>query len=93
MSGRNPALKIATFNVIDFGGDPGEDPLAQLRMGDDEAWLLGDASDEDLASAGHGPAIDSRGYGPVPIDALVARAWFRYGPSPRRIGRLPARRR
>jgi signal peptidase I len=60
-----------------------------LRMGDDEAWLRGDASDDDLADAGHGPAIDSRRYGPVPIEALVARAWFRYGPSPRRIGRLP----
>ncbi len=62
-----------------------------LRMGEDEAWLRGDASDEDLAAAGHGPAIDSRRYGPVPIDALLARAWFRYGPSARRIGRLPRR--
>jgi hypothetical protein len=60
-----------------------------LRMGDDEAWLRGDASDDDLSAAGHGAALDSRRYGPVPIEALVARAWFRYGPSPRRIGRLP----
>src|SRR3954467_11710791 len=29
-----------------------------LRMGDDEAWLLGDAPDEALAAAGHGPAVD-----------------------------------
>jgi signal peptidase I len=62
-----------------------------LRMGEDEAWLQGDASDEDLAAAGHEPAIDSRRYGPVPIEALLARAWFRYGPSARRIGRLPRR--
>ena len=43
-----------------------------------EAWLLGDAP------AG---SIDSRTYGPLDADALVARAWFRYGP-PGRIGRL-----
>jgi signal peptidase I len=42
------------------------------------AWLLGDAP------AG---SIDSRAYGALDADALVARAWFRYGP-PRRIGRL-----
>lgn len=43
-----------------------------------EAWLLGDASTG---------SFDSRTYGPLDADALVARAWFRYGP-PRRIGRL-----
>ena len=43
-----------------------------------EAWLLGDAP------AG---SIDSRAYGPLDADALVARAWFRYGPL-ERIGRL-----
>lgn len=66
-------------------------PFAEgwLRMGDDEAWLVGDASDEGLAAVGHGPAIDSRRYGPVPVTALVGRAWFRYGPAIRRIGRLP----
>jgi signal peptidase I len=57
-----------------------------LRMGDDEAWLLGDADDEALATAGHGTPIDSRRYGPVPVEALIGRAWFRYGPL-RRIGR------
>jgi hypothetical protein len=62
---------------------------AWLQLGDDEAWLRGDASDEALAAAGHGPAIDSRRYGPVPVDALIARAWFRYGPSIGRIGLLP----
>jgi hypothetical protein len=41
-----------------------------------EAWLLGDAPAD---------SIDSRTYGPLDADALVARAWFRYGPL-RRIG-------
>ena len=46
-----------------------------------EAWLLGDNLDRSL---------DSRDYGPVPLEALVGRAWFRYGPL-RRIGRIPSR--
>jgi signal peptidase I len=58
-----------------------------LQLGDDEAWLLGDATDQALAAADHGAAIDSRQYGPVPVEALVGRAWFRYGPA-RRVGRL-----
>ncbi len=58
-----------------------------LQLGDDEAWLLGDASDEALEAAGHGGAIDSRRYGPVPVEALAGRAWFRYGPA-RRVGRI-----
>jgi signal peptidase I len=62
-----------------------------LRMGDDEAWLIGDATDESLEAAGLGSAVDSRRYGPVTINALVGRAWFRYGPSARRIGLLPRR--
>ncbi len=60
-----------------------------LQMADDEAWLRGDATDDGLAAVGHGPAIDSRRYGPVPVSALVGRAWFRYGPALRRVGRLP----
>lgn len=58
-----------------------------LQLGDDEAWLIGDARDEALEDAGHGAAIDSRRYGPVPVAALLGRAWFRYGPA-RRLGRL-----
>ena len=58
-----------------------------LQLGDDEAWLVGDATDAELVAAGHGAANDSRRYGPVPVDALVGRAWFRYGPDPERIGR------
>lgn len=60
-----------------------------LRMGPDEAWLLGDATDDDLRAAGSGGSIDSRRYGPVSEERLVARAWLRYAPL-RRIGRLPA---
>jgi signal peptidase I len=56
-----------------------------LQLADDEAWLVGDATDAAVAAAGHGAPADSRRYGPVPVDALVARAWFRYGPL-RRIG-------
>jgi signal peptidase I len=58
-----------------------------LQLGEDEAWLLGDATDEALEAAGHGAAVDSRRYGPVPVEALMGRAWFRYGPA-RRLGRL-----
>jgi signal peptidase I len=57
-----------------------------LQLADDEAWLLGDATDDSLAAAGLGGASDSRRYGPVPVEALVGRAWFRYGPA-RRMGR------
>jgi len=59
----------------------------RLQMGDDEAWLLSDATDEELESDGFGAAVDSRRYGPVPVEALVARAWFRYWPG-RAIGRI-----
>jgi signal peptidase I len=60
----------------------------RLQMAGDEAWLLSDASDAALEAAGFGPAVDSRRYGPVPIAALVGRAWFRYWPA-RSVGRLP----
>jgi hypothetical protein len=58
-----------------------------LELADDEAWLLADATDDAAASAGHGAAIDSRRYGPVPVALLVGRVWLRYGPW-RRFGRL-----
>jgi signal peptidase I len=61
-----------------------------LELADDEAWLVGDASVAAAAAAGHGPPIDSRRYGPVPLELLVGRAWFRYAPV-RRIGRIPRR--
>ncbi|HET9456372.1 MAG TPA: S26 family signal peptidase [Candidatus Limnocylindrales bacterium] len=58
-----------------------------LILGADEAWLLSDAPDAALLAAGHGQPVDSRRYGTVPVDLLVARAWFRYAPL-RRLGRL-----
>lgn len=65
-------------------GEPGT-PTVTLPTGngrplrEGEAWLLGDAADR---------SVDSRAYGSLDDAALVARAWFRYGP-PGRIGRLP----
>lgn len=72
-------------------GRPGDwVPFADgwLQLAGDEAWLLGDAPHELLAANGTGEPIDSRRYGPVPVDALVGRAWLRYGPL-RRLGRIP----
>lgn len=59
-----------------------------LELADDEAWLVSDATPETTATAGFGEPVDSRRYGPVPVELLVGRAWFRYGPL-RRIGRIP----
>jgi len=42
-----------------------------IRLGPYEAWLLGDAAEVSL---------DSRRYGPIDVEQLVGRAWFRYGP-------------
>ena len=50
----------------------------ERALGPREARVLGDAPEG---------SIDSRTYGPLDADDLVARAWFRYGP-PRRISRL-----
>jgi signal peptidase I len=61
-----------------------------LELAEDEAWLLSDASPDATAGAGFGEPVDSRRYGPVQLDLLVGRAWFRYAPL-RRIGRIPAR--
>ncbi len=59
-------------------GDVIRTPDGPIRLGPDEAWLLGDQ----LARS-----HDSRAYGAVELDRLVARAWFRYGPR-WRFGRL-----
>ena len=59
-----------------------------LALAEDEAWLLSDADPAATAAAGFGDPIDSRRYGPVQLDLLVGRAWFRYAPL-RRIGRIP----
>ena len=59
-----------------------------IELAEDEAWLESDASEADAVTAGFGPPIDSRRYGPVPLELLVGRAWFRYAPV-RRMGVLP----
>jgi signal peptidase I len=61
-----------------------------LRLAADEAWLTADADVETTAAAGFGAPRDSQRYGPVPLELLVGRAWFRYGPL-RRVGRIPRR--
>jgi len=58
-----------------------------IIVGPDEAWLESDASVAAAAAAGFGPPIDSERFGPVPVELLVGRAWFRYGPLGR-VGRL-----
>jgi len=78
------------FALKRVGGRPGDVvPFGDgfLRLADDEAWLLSDASEEAAAAAGFGSPIDSRRYGPVPVELLVGRVWFRYGPL-RRLGRV-----
>jgi hypothetical protein len=64
-------------------------PFAEgwLRLAPDEAWVGADASTETAEAAGFGAPRDSRRYGPVPLELLVARAWLRYGPR-QRFGRL-----
>jgi len=58
-----------------------------LQLAEDEAWVSADASEEVAAAAGFGPPRDSRRFGPVPLDLLVGRVFFRYGPRGR-IGRV-----
>ena len=60
-----------------------------LRLSHDEAWLTADADAATTAAAGFGAPRDSGRFGPVPLELLVGRAWFRYGPL-RRIGRIPS---
>jgi len=71
-----PGEVVADVPVTD--PDSGEERRVTIRLSPDEAWLVGDALDA---------SVDSRRYGPVALDRLVARAWFRYAPV-RRIGRL-----
>jgi signal peptidase I len=56
-----------------------------LELADDEAWLVADATPDVTEAAGFGQPIDSRRFGPVPLESLVGRIWFRYGPL-RRVG-------
>lgn len=76
---------LAIKRVAAGPGDRVELDDGHLILGVDEAWLLSDATDAGLLAAGAGQPVDSRRYGPVPVEALVGRAWFRYGPR-NRIG-------
>jgi len=78
---REPGTGIlAIKRVVERGRTSAPGPGGDLdrSLGSRDAWLLGDAPSG---------SIDSRTYGPVDADELVARAWFRYGP-PGRIGRV-----
>ena len=79
--------ELAIKRVVGRPGDWISFEDGWLQLADDEAWLISDASDEEAAAAGWGRPRDSRAYGPVPVEALLGRAWFRYGPM-RRIGRI-----
>jgi signal peptidase I len=80
---------LAIKRVAARPGDRVQLDAGHLILGADEAWLVSDASDADLLAAGAGQPIDSRRYGPVPVEALVGRVWFRYGPL-KRLG-VPGR--
>ena len=72
---REPDSDVLAVKRIAAGpGDRIHTGPGTLVLGDDEAWLLGDNRNDSL---------DSRRYGPVPLEALVGRAWFRYAPAGR----------
>src|SRR4051812_50220249 len=79
---------LAIKRVVGRPGDWIPFEGGRLRLDTDEAWLVGDATDEAAAAAGEGPPGDSRRYGPVPVDRLLGRGGVRYPPF-RRVGRVP----
>lgn len=81
------AETLAVKRVAAGPGDKVAFADGYLELADDEAWLLSDAAPDVTAAAGFGDPINSRQYGPVPVDLLVGRAWFRYAPL-RRVGRI-----
>jgi hypothetical protein len=72
---------LAIKRVAARPGDRVRIPAGVLRLGPGQAWLLGDKA---------AASIDSRRYGPVELEALVARAWFRYAPL-ERLGPISSR--
>jgi signal peptidase I len=79
---------LAVKRVAGLPGDAIPFEAGFLHLAPDEAWLTADADPPTAATAGFGPPVDSSRFGPVPLELLVGRAWFRYAPL-RRIGRLP----
>ena len=78
---REPDTDVLAIKRVAAGpGDRFTLDEGHLILGPDEAWLLSDASTAELVSRGFGEPVDSRRYGPVPVELLVGRAWFRYGP-------------
>ncbi len=80
---REPGTGLLVVKRVAAG--PGDTVFAggkRVRLMD-EAWLLGD--DESRS-------VDSRQYGPVAREALVARVWLRYWP-PHRLGLIRRPRR
>jgi mitochondrial inner membrane protease subunit 2 len=76
---REPETEVlAIKRVVARPGDVIRTTTGPIRLSRTQAWLLGD----DRAVS-----RDCRAYGPVELDRLVARAWFRYGPRGR-TGRL-----
>jgi signal peptidase I len=78
---------LAIKRVRARGGDRVPFNGGYIVIAPDEAWLDSDASVDAAAAAGFGPPVDSQRYGPVAVELLVGRAWFRYGPVGR-IGRI-----
>lgn len=70
---------LAVKRVAAGPGDRVRISAGILRLGPDQAWLLGDNG---------ALSVDLRRYGPVALEAFVGRAWFRYGPASR-IGLIP----
>ena len=82
----------ATLAIKRVAAGPGDRvPFADgyLILAEDEAWLLADADEETTRAAGLRRADRLAPVRAVPLDLLVGRAWFRYGPL-RRFG--PIRR-
>ncbi len=87
---REPDADADTLAVKRVAAGPGERVAfadGYLELAEDEAWLLSDASPEEAFAAGFGEPIDSRRFGPVQLESLVGRVWFRYAPLGR-IGRI-----
>jgi hypothetical protein len=80
---REPGTDILAIKRLAARGRDARAANGTPALAPREAQVLGDARER---------SVDSRTYGPLDEEHLVARAWFRYGPA-RRIGPLRAPRR